>query len=151
MAPPERGIYSVRAIESNLSSESIILNIGTDPLTEVRLTLDDRQELTLEIVAPLPPIQHRMSSETYSLTLSEIEELPRGNNIDLADVLLTLPSAVDGALNQVHFRQDHASLQFRIDGVPVPDTVSSVFSDVISPRMWKRADIILGESNCCSD
>src|SRR5690606_26283005 len=35
-------------------------------------------------------------------------------------------------------------LQFRIDGVPIPDTVSSVFSDVISPRTWKRADIILG-------
>jgi hypothetical protein len=28
--------------------------------------------------------------------------------------------------------------------VPIPDTVSSTFSDVISPRAWERADIILG-------
>ena len=58
--------------------------------------------------------------------------------------VLTLPSAVDGGLKQVHIRQDHANLQFRIDGVPIPDTVSSVFTDVISPRTWERADIILG-------
>ena len=31
-----------------------------------------------------------------------------------------------------------------IDGVPIPEGVSSTFTDVISPRMWERADIILG-------
>ncbi|MGC4098768.1 MAG: hypothetical protein QM706_16775 [Nitrospira sp.] len=47
-------------------------------------------------------------------------------------------------LKQVHIRQDHANLQFRIDGVPIPETVSSTFSDVITPRAWERADIVLG-------
>jgi len=70
--------------------------------------------------------------------------LPRGNNNELQDVLLTIPSAVYGSLKQVHIRQDHANLQLRVDGVPIPDTVSSTFSDVISPRAWERADIILG-------
>ncbi len=70
--------------------------------------------------------------------------MPRGNNVELHDVLLTIPSAVYGSLKQVHIRQDHANLQLRIDGVPIPDTVSSTFSDVISPRAWERADIILG-------
>ena len=59
-------------------------------------------------------------------------------------MLLTVPSAVYGALKQVHIRQDHANLQFRIDGVPIPETVSTTFSDVITPRAWERADIILG-------
>jgi len=144
LAPPERGIYSIRATQSDLSSESIILKIGTAPITEIRLTLAARQELTLEVVASLPPIQHRLSGESYSVSRKDIEELPRGNNIALNDLLLTLPSAVDGGLKQVHIRQDHANFQFRIDGVPVPDTVSSVFTDVISPRTWERADIILG-------
>jgi hypothetical protein len=51
---------------------------------------------------------------------------------------------VYGALGQTHIRQDHANQQFRIDGVPIPEGVSSTFTDVISPRMWERADIILG-------
>jgi len=144
LAPPESGIYSIQAIQADLSSESIILKIGTDPILDIRLTLAAREELTFEVVASLPPIQHGQSSETYAVSRKDIEELPRGNNIALNDLLLTLPSAVDGALKQVHIRQDHANYQFRIDGVPVPETVSSVFTDVISPRTWERADIILG-------
>jgi len=138
------GIYSIRAIQASLSSESVIVRITTEPLTELMLTLASRQELTLEVVATLPPIQHHASSESFSVSRKDIEELPRGNNSELRDVLLTLPSAVDGGLGQVHIRQEHAGLQFRIDGVPIPDTVSSAFSDVLSPRTWERAEIILG-------
>jgi len=141
---PVSGIYSVRAIQSSMSSESFIVKISTEPLTEVTLTLASRNELTLEVVAPLLPIQHHVSSETFAVSRKDIEELPRGNNIELNQVLLTLPSAVDGGLKQVHIRQDHGNFQFRIDGVPVPESVSSVFTDVISPRTWERADIILG-------
>ena len=141
---PESGIYSIRAIQASLSSESAIVKITTEPVTEVMLTLASRQELTLDVVSPLPPIQHHASSETFAVSRKDIEELPRGNNAELHDILLTLPSAVDGGLGQVHIRQEHAGLQFRIDGVPIPDTVSSVFSDVLSPRTWERADIILG-------
>jgi outer membrane receptor protein involved in Fe transport len=141
---PGSGIYSIQATQASLSSESFILKIRNDPLSEVILTLASRQELALEVVATLMPIQHHTSSETFSVSRKDIEELPRGNNIDLHDVLLTLPSAVDGSLKQVHIRQDHANFQFRIDGVPIPDSVSSVFTDVISPRTWERADIILG-------
>lgn len=144
LAPPGPGIYSVRAVQSTLSSESVVIRIDVEPITEVTLTLADRQEITLEVVAPLPPIHHKASSEIISISRKEIEELPRGNNVELQDVLLTIPSAVDGALKQVHIRQDHANLQFRLDGVPIPDTVSSVFTDVLSPRTWERADIILG-------
>ena len=141
---PHPGIYSIRAFQSTLTSESVIMTVDVDPVTVVTLTLAQRQELTLEVVAPLPPIQHQSSSEIISMSRKDIEELPRGNNIELQDVLLTIPSAVDGGLKQVHIRQDHANLQFRIDGIPIPDTVSSVFTDVISPRTWKRANIILG-------
>lgn len=144
VAPPRPGIYSVRAVQSILSSESVIIKIDVEPFTEITLTLANRQEITLEVVAPLPPLQHKASSETISISRKDIEELPRGNNVELQDVLLTIPSAVDGGLKQVHIRQDHANLQFRLDGVPVPDSVSSVFTDVISPRTWERADIILG-------
>ncbi|MGH7232144.1 MAG: TonB-dependent receptor, partial [Nitrospiraceae bacterium] len=102
------------------------------------------QEIALEVVSALPPIQYKASSETYSVSRKDIEALPRGNNVNLEDVLVTIPSAAHGALKQVHIRQDHANLQFRIDGVPIPDTVTSTFSDVVTPRAWERADIILG-------
>lgn len=141
---PVEGTYSVSAVLETYRSEYVVLRIVTEKPAPVKLTLALTQEIALEVVSPLPPIQYKASSETYSLSRKEIEELPRGNNIELNDLLQTIPSATYGALKQLHIRQDHANQQFRIDGVPIPDTVSSVFSDVITPRAWERADIILG-------
>lgn len=141
---PEEGTYSVSAVQETYRSEYVVLALGEEPLKPVTLTLSKTKEVSLEVVAPLPPINTKSSSETYSLSRKEIDILPRGNNNDLHDVLLTIPGAAYGSLKQVHIRQDHANLQLRIDGVPIPDTVSSTFSDVISPRAWERADIVLG-------
>ena len=141
---PPQGTYSLSAVQGNLRSEYVIVKADAPPATPVSLTLAPATELAIEVVASLPPLQYRASSETYSLSRKEIEVLPRGNNIDLNDLLYTIPSAAQSALKQVHIRQDHANLQLRIDGVPIPDTVTSTFSDVITPRAWERADIILG-------
>ena len=140
----EGGTYSVSAVQETYRSEYVVLILGENPPKPVTLTLSKTKEVSLEVVSPLPPIQTKASSETYSLSRKEIDMLPRGNNNELHDVLLTIPAAVYGSLKQVHIRQDHANLQLRIDGVPIPDTVSSAFSDVITPRVWERADIVLG-------
>jgi outer membrane receptor protein involved in Fe transport len=141
---PANGTYSVSAVQDTYRSEYVVLVIGVDQPKPVTLTLSQTKEIALDVVSPLPPIQYKASSETYSVSRKDIEALPRGNNNDLHDVLLTIPSASYGSLKQVHLRQDHANLQLRIDGVPIPDTVSSTFSDVITPRAWERADIVLG-------
>ena len=141
---PAVGPYSVSAVEDTYRSEYIVLKIGVEAPPPITLTLSKSKVMALEVRSLLAPIQYKASSETYPVSRKEIEELPRGNNVELQDVLLTIPSAVYGSLKQVHLRQDHANLQLRIDGVPIPDTVSSTFSDVISPRAWERADIILG-------
>ncbi|MGH7428540.1 MAG: carboxypeptidase regulatory-like domain-containing protein, partial [Candidatus Methylomirabilaceae bacterium] len=144
VAVPAEGTYSVSAVLETYRSEYVIVNIGTEPPAPIKLTLAQTQEIALEIRSPLPPIQYKASSETYSLSRKDVEILPRGNNNTVAEVLQTVPSVVYGALGQTHIRQDHANQQFRIDGVPIPEGVSSTFTDVISPRMWERADIILG-------
>lgn len=144
LSVPTSGTYSVSAVQETYRSEYVVLTLGEEPVSPVTLTLSKTKEVSLEVVAPLPPINTKASSETYSLNRKEIDILPRGNNNDLHDVLLTIPGAVYGSLKQVHIRQDHANLQLRIDGVPIPDTVSSTFSDVITPRAWERADIVLG-------
>lgn len=141
---PADGTYSVSAVRDVYRSEYTVLKLGTEKPSPIILTLSKTREIALEVLSPLAPIQYKASSETYSISRKDIEELPRGNNVELQDVLLTIPSAAYGSLKQVHIRQEHANLQLRIDGVPIPDTVSSTFSDVISPRAWERADIILG-------
>ncbi len=141
---PQEGTYSVSAIHETYRSEYMVVTVGTDKPVSVTLTLALTQDIALEIGSPLPPIQYKASSETYSVSRKDIEVLPLGNNNTIAQVLQTVPSVVYGALGETHIRQDHANQQFRLDGVPIPEGVSSSFTDVISPRMWERADIILG-------
>ncbi len=141
---PQEGTYSLSAVQETFKSEYVIVKIGTEKPAPVILTLALTQEIALEIVSPLPAIQYKASSETYQLSRKDIEILPKGNNNEVADVLLTVPSVVYGALKQTHIRQDHANQQFRIDGIPIPDTVTGAFADIVPPRAWERADIILG-------
>ena len=141
---PHEGVFSVQAVQDTYRSKHVVMTVGQEVPAPIVLTLTETQEVALEIVAPLVPIKPNSSSETYSVSRKDIEALPRGNNVDLHDVLLTIPGAIYGSLKQVHVRQDHANLQFRIDGVPIPDTVTTQFTDLLSPRAWERADIILG-------
>ena len=141
---PQEGTYSVGAVQDTYRSEYVIVKVGTVKLAPVTLTLALTQEIALEIVSPLAAIQYKASSETYQLSRKDVEILPRGNNVEVPDVLLTIPSVVYGALKQTHIRQDHANQQLRIDGIPIPDTVTGAFADIVPPRAWERADIILG-------
>lgn len=141
---PQEGTYSVSAVQDTYKSEFVVVKIGTDRAAPVTLTLSVTQDIALEIVSPLPAIQYKASSETYQLSRKDIETLPKGNNNDVYEVLATVPSVAYGALKQTHIRQDHANQQYRIDGIPIPDTVSGSFADIVPPRAWERADMILG-------
>ena len=141
---PNEGVFSVQAVQDTYRSEHVVITVGQEAPVPVVLTLTETQDIALEIVAPLLLIKPNSSSETYSVSRRDIESLPRGNNLALQDALLTIPGAAYGSLKQVHIRQDHANLQFRIDGVPIPDTITSQFSDLLSPRVWERADVTLG-------
>ena len=141
---PQEGTYSISAVQDTYKSEFVVVKVGKEQPAPVSLTLAVTQEIALEIVSPLPAIHYRASSETYQLSRKEIEALPKGNNNEVYEVLLTVPSVVYGSLKQTHIRQDHANQQFRIDGIPIPDTVTGAFADIVPPRAWERADIILG-------
>ena len=144
LVAPQAGAFSISAIRQTSRSEYVVIESEAALPTPVVLTLSESSEIALDVTAPFLPIQPDSSSETYAVSRKEIEALPRGNNLSTADVLLTIPSAVNGSLGQVHIRQDHANVQLRIDGVPIPDTISAQFTDLLHPRVWERADIILG-------
>lgn len=62
---PHPGIYSIRAFQSTLTSESVIMTVDVDPVTVVTLTLAQRQELTLEVVAPCLPFNINLPVKSY--------------------------------------------------------------------------------------
>ena len=88
-------------------------------------------------------IQPRLGATTYSIDNATIQALPGGDNQELNQVVLQLPGAVQDGFGQLHIRGDHNNLQFRLNGVILPEGLS-VFGQTLSPRLIQRLDLITG-------
>ena len=78
---------------------------------------------------------------TTSDTISHdtIEALPQGSNAPVEKVLLQAPgvSQDSAASGSIHIRNDHANVQFRINGVMLPDGVTG-FGSVLGYRIDRQ-------------
>ena len=61
----------------------------------------------------------------------------RASNAPLNQVLLRAPGVVQDSFGQLHVRGDHGNLQYRLDGVQLPEGLS-LFSNVLATRYAER-------------
>jgi hypothetical protein len=71
-------------------------------------------------------IQPRIGASTYEITAQAIETQPAGDNNVPGQVLLQAPGVALDTTTQggIHVRNEHAYLQYRINGVILPEGVS---------------------------
>ncbi|AJZ74883.1 TonB-dependent receptor [Pandoraea apista] len=82
-------------------------------------------------------------SSVYNFDQSDIQTLPLGANTPLNQVLLQAPGVVQDSYGQLHVRGDHANLQYRIDGVIIPEAISG-FGQAIDARIASQINLITG-------
>jgi outer membrane receptor protein involved in Fe transport len=77
-------------------------------------------EARRSIVAPI-------GANSYEITHQAIEALPQGTNTPLDKVLLQMPGVTQdsAASGELHVRNEHANLQYRINGIMLPDGVGA--------------------------
>src|SRR5712672_112420 len=80
---------------------------------------------------------------TYKFDSKAIESEPGGDNVQLNQVMLQVPDAAQDSFGQLHIRGDHNGLQFRLNGVILPDGIS-VFGQTLPPRMIASMKLITG-------
>ncbi len=84
---------------------------------------------------------------TTSDTLSHdtIQALPQGTNAPVEKVLLQAPgvSQDSAASGSIHVRNDHANVQYRINGVMLPDGVTG-FGGILDPSLIGSVSLITG-------
>src|SRR5580692_5267972 len=90
-------------------------------------------------------IEPRIGASTYTLSNSAIQDLPAGSNIPIDDAILQMPGVdQDNAANGgLHVRNEHLNVQYRIDGVILPDGVS-FFGNDLSTRFVDSMQLITG-------
>lgn len=82
-------------------------------------------------------------ASTYKFDSKAIEAQPGGSNVQLNQVMLQVPDAAQDSFGQLHIRGDHNGLQFRINGVILPDGIS-FFGQTLPPRMISSLKLITG-------
>ncbi|HXQ17509.1 MAG TPA: TonB-dependent receptor [Caulobacteraceae bacterium] len=88
-------------------------------------------------------IQPQVGASTYSLSSQTIETLPAGENTPLNQVILQAPGVAQDSFGQLHIRGEHNGLQFRLNGVILPEGLS-VFSQALNPRLAGNVELITG-------
>ena len=88
-------------------------------------------------------IQPSLGATRYDFSKTAIGNTPLGENAPLNQVLLRAPGVVQDGFGQIHVRGDHGSLQYRLDGVQLPEGLA-LFSNILSPRFADSLSLITG-------
>jgi outer membrane receptor for ferrienterochelin and colicins len=88
-------------------------------------------------------IETETGASTYTITSQAIAAEPGGDNVQLNQVLLQAPDVVQDSFGQLHVRGDHNDLQYRLNGIILPEGIS-VFSQTLDPRLISSLSLITG-------
>ncbi|HEY1796950.1 MAG TPA: TonB-dependent receptor [Stellaceae bacterium] len=109
------------------------------------VTLPDIEVVATQLNTARVNIEPRTGASTYKLTHDAIQDLPGGSNTPINDAILQMPGVdQDNAANSgLHVRNEHLNVQYRIDGVILPDGVS-FFGQDLSTRFVDSMTLITG-------
>jgi outer membrane receptor for ferrienterochelin and colicins len=88
-------------------------------------------------------IETQTGASTYTIDDAAIAAAPGGGNELLNQVLLQAPDVVQDSFGQIHVRGDHNDLQYRLNGIILPEGIS-VFGQSLSPRLLSSLSLITG-------
>src|ERR1700676_884478 len=87
----------------------------------------------------------RFGASTFDMNRAFIETLPQGTDASINKVLLQAPgvSQDSAASGEIHVRNEHANVQYRINGITLPDGISR-FGHVLDTGFASSLALITG-------
>jgi len=84
-----------------------------------------------------------IGADVYRFDRKDITDLPGGAATPLNDVLLQASGVTQDSFGQLHVRGDHANLQYRLNGIILPESIAG-FGQTISTRFIDQMSLITG-------
>jgi outer membrane receptor protein involved in Fe transport len=107
-----------------------------DPALSITVTATRLDEARSSITPSL-------GATTYDFGKRTIENVPLGENAPLNQVLLRAPGVVQDSFGQIHVRGDHGNVQYRLDGVQLPQGLS-LFNNILATRYANQMSLLTG-------
>ncbi|WP_266159479.1 TonB-dependent receptor [Dyella silvatica] len=102
---------------------------------------------SIDVTAALDRARNALSPDTgssqYVIDQKAIAALPLGDSTPLNQVLLQAPGVVQDSYGGMHVRGDHANLQYRINGVIIPESISG-FGQTLDARTIQNVKLLDG-------
>ena len=121
---------------------------ATDTSTATEGIADPTEMSDVKVSAKrLDDVRNGLSPETgssvYHFTQDDIDALPAGQDTPLNQVLLQAPGVAADSYGQLHVRGDHANLQYRINGIIIPEPISG-FGQSLDTRIIDQLNLVTG-------
>src|ERR1700760_3580388 len=88
-------------------------------------------------------IQTQTGASTYVINQAAIDAAPGGDNQLLNQVIMQAPDVAQDSFGQFHVRGEHNGLQYRINGLILPEGIS-VFGQSLDPRLIESVTLVTG-------
>jgi outer membrane receptor protein involved in Fe transport len=142
------GTYAILGEKKGFQESTAIVTVEAGSVASATLTLTAQEALEMSVVAErLAQARNNLSPKTggsqYTIGQSDITTLPEGENTSFNQVLLQAPGVANDSFGQLHVRGDHANVQYRINGVTLPEGITG-FGQVLDTRFTKRIDLLTG-------
>jgi outer membrane receptor protein involved in Fe transport len=113
------------------------INLADDPMMNV--VLSQSRDTMRNSLSPTT------GTSSYKMDAQTIEALPQGEDTSLDKVLLQAPGVAEdsAASGGLHIRGEHADVQYRLNGILLPDGISG-FGDTIDPHIIESATLLDG-------
>jgi outer membrane receptor protein involved in Fe transport len=146
-----QGIYKIQAEKPGfqLGSSNITVSAGSRTTTTITLAAQEALELpAIQVVAErLDKARNGLSPKTggsvYRFNANDVAAMPEGSNTSFNQVLLQAPGVANDSFGQLHVRGDHGNLQYRINGIILPEGITG-FGQALDTRFAKRIDLLTG-------
>lgn len=84
-----------------------------------------------------------LGASAYTVDKTMLAKQPGGVNVNLVQILTQVPGVTLDSYGAVHVRNEHANLQYRLNGVIVPESISG-FGQTFDPRIADSVELITG-------
>jgi hypothetical protein len=141
VAVPSALLFVLSIIDSSLvnadtTADAASGNTGSGTLKEITVTAQRLNEARAGI-------QTQTGASTYTIDADAVAATPGGDNTLLNQVIMQAPEVAQDSFGQFHVRGEHNGLQYRLNGIILPEGIS-VFGQSLDPRLISSMSLITG-------
>jgi outer membrane receptor protein involved in Fe transport len=111
---------------------------GTNSPTQLKTVV-----VTADLDAAREQIAPSLGAVAYTISSNQIQTMGQGESSSFQQVLLQAPGVVEEEFGEIHVRGDHGDLQYRVNGVLLPESLNG-FGQEVDTHLIHSVTLITG-------